>query len=1523
MPGVFEKLQSNSQPSGTSGAGGGVFSKINQQVKYNNARGAAEADEQWQVAHQWDNDPAALAAVAPPEVKKPKVSIPVLDYINDKVSDVSNLMNRAAASFVNEATLKQSNKYMNNHPDKLVTPIFEENISPADTTAEKAADIFGSVAGFAIPGAGAYSTGGKLAAGVFAKLAPNVPKIVQAIGRGTGAGLAYGAAKEGLDAAVGEEDKSVGERLKGVGADALMFGAGDGVFSALGSGVKAIANKYAGSKIGDALGRLMGRETHPQEQAAQEILALPPGRGEVRYNAAMERSNLTPNESPIMGNGTIRNPEPLGLPEGSYTPPTRLKVAGGNQTLDYVMRQIKPDVEAAIAIPARRDKLITYIEDHLQIPREEIHNMPHADLQDLGQLVRQNISVYDKAVQVASKRGYDLPSLLEGKSPNIAQNVARNSQERIAGVFPGNAPSVARPASFNKQVVSNAAPLREKVGYVRPTDQKVTITPPKRSFAPVEQANRNTVQSTPLRSQRLQGPTDNLKFSQTVRDSQHTAPELINAINERPMVGSRTSDVLNRQQATDLINKHGREGLYGKLMSKKLNFSPSETTAAQMLAKHYSSLGGEENLSKAIDLVSKTAVGGREMGQAIQALSQWNKLDAEGALLVAERQLNRGVKDTAEWQKLTTAQGAPITEAAQRIGTAKETKSLADEVLDIVTNKQSGEALTDAEKATIKQFQDQVKLINEKGKGILSQPKGNKANATIKEVSQIEPKERTRDQVVSFLDAKAEKARQRLAASRNIGFAAVNKGNPVIDYAIIGASHIAKGAVKLSDFTEMMVRDFGESVRPHINEAFTKATNIFRKENGLPTVEELDRVVNKAVKDAKFSQEDAHRLKAWASEIGHMSEEFKKEATQDLQFALKSLGESTLGNKLSTLQTAAMLLNEITLERNIIGNAAQLIAEKISKVATVPIDLALSRLTGEQRTVFFKTMNQEKFWKDFMVGTKAGWKGVSPTGTLDSYGVQANVFGEKNPLKYITKSLGAALQGFDYAFYNQAKGEVLATYAENLGKAQGLSKAEIKAGMKDLILKLDDRIHELADHAGLYATYQDETLLSKGSEMLKRGLNEASTGLISRKLVDMGMPKSLSMEGFGLGDVVNKFAKTPANLIMRGIDYSPIGFIRSAMDIGTFIFKKEKFNQHQASRTLGRAITGTLGLSGMGFILADAGILTGSSSMDKDVRSIQEQSGQGAYKVNWSALERFFTSGFDYEAAKYQKGDKLMDYAWLQPAAISVAMGVNANKAIKDRKEGDDTTGWRVASKAILGGLQSFLENPMVQGINNVIDAGTDIVKKQDPTKLKNIGKGVPASFVPTILNQFRTATDNNQRETFSASLLTEMGNLMANKVPGLSNNLPVSYDSMGNARERIQGGHEGSVAQYLTAFFSPAKLTEYQVSPEAKLVLDLMNQSGDQNVLPRIADRNIKVAQGKNMKDLKVDLNAKEFSQLQQTVGKMVTDKLAAQSSYLSDPNRSLESKVKKVKEILTETGQKARDEIGTQMGYTKKAIR
>jgi hypothetical protein len=1290
-----------------------------------------------------------------------------------------------------------------------------------------------------------------------------------------------------------------------------------------------------------------------QRIKAQQTLGLPEANPQTVADFNRRNGNVQPtNTNPIYGQGNVA--DPLGLPQGNYVKPTRLKVNDANQSLDYVMNQIKPEVMDIIQAPARRDLLVNYVQKNTGYPVNEIHNMPMKDLQDLGQQIQDKLhgNMQQIAYDVAAKHGHDLPSLLEGQAPSLRGQMAKDAQSRVYGV-PAEKVNIAKP-QFNKEVTGQAAAPRQGLSFKREpklSDAKASgetlqqmqqryekqiqeandrqriseLSKPiiGRSAMPetkikrlsemrqevaaakapvngtviknnaVQQPRTTTVLSdTKVRGQQLKDlkTGDEMRFSQTVKSSDNTAPELIQKLNEQPQVGTRTTDVLNRQEATKMIEKHGTEVLYSKLMSKTKQFDSSETTAAQILAKHFSSLGGEANLTKAIDLVSKTAKGGREMGQAIQALSQWNKLDAEGALLLGERKLNQGIQDTKDWKSLTPAQGAPLTEAAQRIGQAQDTKSLADEVLNIVTNKQAGEALTEAEKATVKQFQDQVKLINEKGKGILSKPKVNKVNETIKNVSQIEPKARTRDQVVSFLDAKADLARKRLAASRNVGFAAINKGNPVIDYAIIGASHIAKGVVKLSDFTEAMVRDFGDSVKPHINEAFNRATNIFRKENGLPTVEQLDKAVNAAVKSEHFTTEEANQFKAWASEIGHYADKnLKVEATQDLQRALNEIGTSTLGDKLSSTQTAAQLLSVPTLVRNVVGNEAFNLVEKINKMAAAPIDWGLSKFTGE-RTVVFSAKNQEKYWTNFVKGLKGGWKGVSPNGQFEAYDIHPNAFkGDKNPLKYMQKALGAELQSFDHAAYMRAYGRTLGEYAKITGK-----KVE----------ELDQAIFDLADEAGRYATFQDDTFLSKLATGTKRLLNKP-TDLLADALVHKGvLPESLSWKGFGTGDLILKYAKTPANIVMRGIDYSPIGLLRGVGELLPLITKKE-FNQRAATMALSRGITGTLGMTGLGYALISAGVLTGKSSSDADIRSLDTMTGKGEYKVNWSALSRYVTGGFDKEAAQWQKGDNIFDWGWLQPMAISISMGVNAQQSVEKQKSEGVSSYVGVAKDALVGSLKTIMQQPLLSGVQNLVSGVTNVMRYGSWTGIANIFKGLPASFVPSAVNQTRNFTDNTSRNTYDPSALKEALNMVINKIPGLDKKLPIAYDTLGNKREQVQDGQDKTAVQGAKTFLSPIKMTDYTVSPEAKMIIDLINATGDEKVAPRTPNKYLMV----NKK--KIELTPDQYSEIQQKTGEATQQALAKISTYLSSDIHTDDQKVKKVIDALNKVGDSVRTQL------------
>jgi hypothetical protein len=75
------------------------------------------------------------------------------------------------------------------------------------------------------------------------------------------------------------------------------------------------------------------------------------------------------------------------------------------------------------------------------------------------------------------------------------------------------------------------------------------------------------------------------------------------------------------------------------------------------------------------------------------------------------------------------------------------------------------------------------------------------------------------DKIVATLDTQAEAARARIRA-RSGQLKAGLDPSELADYAIIGASHIAKGVVRFADWSKAMVGEFGDRVKPHLKEIF-------------------------------------------------------------------------------------------------------------------------------------------------------------------------------------------------------------------------------------------------------------------------------------------------------------------------------------------------------------------------------------------------------------------------------------------------------------------------------------------------------------------------------------------------------------------------------------------------------------------------------------------------------------------------------------------------------------------------------
>ena len=627
-----------------------------------------------------------------------------------------------------------------------------------------------------------------------------------------------------------------------------------------------------------------------------------------------------------------------------------------------------------------------------------------------------------------------------------------------------------------------------------------------------------------------------------------------------------------------------------------------------------------------------------------------------------------------------------------------------------------------------------------------------------------------------------------------------------------------------------------------------KAKRFITKENSKRTI---------FSKAQELTSEDATKLYDTAVKMKSAVGDAKDELANELASILSDYRYISTGKKISAAQAQLQLLNPKTLIRNVGGNELFYRMERLSKIVALPIDTALSKLTGTERTIVLNK-GQGQFWQDFFKGAKAGAAGKKIANLDTQFDVPTKVFKSKwNPFYWGEKALGASLKSFDYAAYNRARLETLNEFGRLRAAGEGLKGDALKEATKKYANSASEAVLEIADKYGKYVTFQDDNLISKGAVGIKKGLNAG--------------------QDFGLGDLVLKYPKTPGALLSRAIEYSPAGFLQSAYKIGEQVLKgggKSAELNRELALTTARAIIGTLGFTGLGYYFADKGFIQGRQSSDKDVNTLQKSVGQGKYTMNLSAITRWVKSGFKNTTTK--PGDYIYTYDWAQPLAVSLSVGANMNGGVGKVGAG---IGEQIAS-----GASTITEQPLLSGLTRLFGYGDPI------GGLKAIGEGAASSFTPTLANQFRQYLDNQTRSTNRSSSLQTSGNLVKNKVPGLANDLPPKYDTLGNPQQNFDSNNIFQV------FFSPGSLTTFKENPETKLILDLISSTGETKQVPRVLPTQQTVF------GQKIEVSPDDYASLQKYAGERTMQGLGTLLSQPAFNELSNDEKVSVIANNLTD---------------------
>lgn len=521
---------------------------------------------------------------------------------------------------------------------------------------------------------------------------------------------------------------------------------------------------------------------------------------------------------------------------------------------------------------------------------------------------------------------------------------------------------------------------------------------------------------------------------------------------------------------------------------------------------------------------------------------------------------------------------------------------------------------------------------------------------------------------------------------------------------------------------------------------------------------------------------------------------------------------SRFKDKWNAWRYLAMLGNVRTHVRNVVGNAGFVPVVAAKDVVATGIEKAVYRLSGGkmQRSKEFVFGKGGKALlraaaQDYakVADVAMGGGKYSDLANANKYIEEGRVIFQSNVpgLKQVSKGLEAArkanstaLDAEDAWFSKPHYAYAMAQYC----KANGIT-AEMIAKGGDKVVKA----REYAIKEAQKATYRDTNAFSQAiSELGRMG---KTGGNSTKKAI------STVMEG------ILPFRKTPANILVRGVEYSPIGLLNGIKE-AAFDVRNGTKTAAEAIDSISAGLTGT-GLLLLGGFLAAQGLVRGHGDDDDKKNDFMELAGHQAY------------------ALELPNGTSIT-LDWLAPECLPFFVGVNLWELSDSGKEAATMADWLTAVSQV---SEPMLEMSCLQSLNDVFDAvgyASSNGLAALPTALANAATSYVTQGLPTILGQaertgegirYTTYTDKNSKLT--TDMQYAVGRASA-KLPGWDYSQIPYIDAWGRTETT---GDMGTRA--FNNFLNPAYTSTVDMSEMEQELLRLYETTGE-SVLPRRASK-------------------------------------------------------------------------------------
>lgn len=637
-----------------------------------------------------------------------------------------------------------------------------------------------------------------------------------------------------------------------------------------------------------------------------------------------------------------------------------------------------------------------------------------------------------------------------------------------------------------------------------------------------------------------------------------------------------------------------------------------------------------------------------------------------------------------------------------------------------------------------------------------------------------------------------------------------------------------------------------------------QAVRLLKKMSGAGQMYYIDRVVENMQQDLdrRLGEKRAPELYVPDELRRRLSQARTKQeqdaVMEDIKNSLASQMPVTWMDKWNAWRYFAMLGNPRTHIRNLVGNAVFAPAVQMKRFVQTGIESAAEKaglIAKEDRTSVAKV---SKEYRDFAREDfeevqdllKGGGRNFS-----DDIRDRTRIF-KNRVLESARRANFNALEWEDGIFLKNHYIHSLASVLQ----ARGIDVATLDTSKPaDMQKLLDARV--VAIREAQKATYRDASAFATALNRFSKSNKAASL------VVESLLP----------------FKKTPANVLKRGVEYSPAQLALSTGRMMKQIYQHIRHGETgDVMRTidgLASGLTGT-GIMTLGMYLASQGLLSGGYGDDEEDK-----------------FDRL-TGGQEYAL---QIGDSSYTIDWAAPVSLPLFVGVELWKQIEG-EYGDGMLSFGAISNALQSITEPMFNLSMLDGLNSALSS----LAFSDGNELMVLTQDMVTSYlgqlIPTLFGQIARTIDPTRRTTFTdkdseiPSGIQYFLDQQQNKIPGATFFSQPFLDAWG--REQTT---ESFLERAFENFLSPGYMSSYDVSDMERELQRVYGETGNASVFPKQANRSVSVG-------VKVDLSGEEYVTYQTSLGQnaySILESLVTKSGYKKLPDAYKAKAISKAYEL------------------------